>query len=76
LLPAADHAFKLMDPAGGDLLTVIPAQPGRGVPKMRSFADFAALPSASGLVITPYADDLQVTVDTARVSISRPSGCR
>ena len=74
LLPAADHAFKLMDPAGGDLLTVIPAQPGRGVPKMRSFADFAALPSASGLVITPYADDLQVTVDTARVSISRPSG--
>jgi hypothetical protein len=74
LLPAADHAFKLMDPAGGDLLTVIPAQPGRGVPSMRSFADFAALPSASGLVITPYADDLQVDVDTARVSISRPSG--
>ena len=74
LLPAADHAFKLMDPAGGDELTVIPAQPGRGVPSLRSFADFAALPSASGLVITPYADDLQVTVDTARVSISRPSG--
>ncbi|HKX63678.1 MAG TPA: hypothetical protein VJM78_00095 [Rhizomicrobium sp.] len=74
LLPAADHAFQLMDPAGGDLLTVIPAQPGRGVPSLRSFADFAALPSASGLVITPYADDLQVRVDTARVSISRPSG--
>ena len=74
LLPAADHAFQLMDPAGGDLLTVIPAQPGRGVPSLRSFADFAALPSASGLVITPYADDLQVTVDMARVSISRPSG--
>jgi hypothetical protein len=74
LLPAADHAFQLMDPAGGDLLTIIPAQPGRGVPSQRSFADFAALPSASGLVITPYADDLQVTVDDARVSISRPSG--
>jgi len=74
LLPAADHAFQLMDPSGGDLLTVIPAQPGRGVPSMRSFADFAALPTASGLVITPYADDLQVTVDTSRVSISRPSG--
>ena len=28
---------------------------------MRNFADFAALPTASGLVITPYADDLQVT---------------
>jgi hypothetical protein len=74
LLPAADHAFKLLDPAGGDLLTIIPAQPGRGVPILRSFADFAALPTASGLVITPYADDLLVTVDTARVSISRPSG--
>jgi hypothetical protein len=74
LLPAADHAFKLMDPAGGDLLTVIPAQPGRGVPSIRNFADFAALPTASGLVITPYADDLEVSVDTSRVSISRPSG--
>ena len=74
LLPAADHAFKLMDPAGGDLLTIIPAQPGRGVPGLRSFADFAALPSASGLVITPYADDLDVTVEESRVSISRPYG--
>jgi len=74
LLPAADHAFQLMDPSGGDLLTIIPAQPGRGVPALRSFADFAALPTASGLVISPYADDLQVSVDASRVSISRPSG--
>jgi hypothetical protein len=74
LLPAADHAFKLLDPAGGDQLTIIPAQAGRGVPTLRNFADFAALPTASGLVITPYADDLQVTVDTSRVTISRPSG--
>jgi hypothetical protein len=74
LLPAADHAFQLLDPSGGDLLTIIPAQAGRGVPSLRSFADFAALPSASGLVITPYADDLQVNVDTARVSIARPTG--
>src|SRR5258706_12526008 len=74
LLPAADHAFTLVDPAGGDLLTVIPAQPGRGMPAARNFADFVALPTASGLVIMPYADDLQVTVDTSRVSISRPAG--
>jgi len=74
LLPAADHAFQLMDPSGGDLLTIIPAQAGRGVPGLRSFADFAALPTASGLVITPYADDLQVSVEASRVSISRPSG--
>ncbi|HEX2760338.1 MAG TPA: hypothetical protein VHM27_07480, partial [Rhizomicrobium sp.] len=25
LLPAADHAFQLLDPSGGDLLTIIPA---------------------------------------------------
>ena len=74
LLPAADHAFKILDPAGGDLLTVIPAQAGAGLPAMRSFADFAALPSASGLVITPFSDDLQISVDASHVSISRPAG--
>jgi hypothetical protein len=74
LLPAADHAFQLLDPSGGDLLTIIPAQAGRGVPALRSFADFAALPTASGLVISPYADDLEVGVENSRVSISRPSG--
>ena len=74
LLPAADHAFQVLDPAGGDLLTVIPCQIGRGIPAGRNFADFAVLASASGLVITPYADDLSVTVDYGRVSISRPTG--
>ena len=74
LLPAADHVFKLLDPDSGDMLTIIPAQPGRGVPGLRTFADFAALQTASGLVITPFADDLQVSVDLSRVSISRPSG--
>ncbi len=44
LLPLADHAFPITDPAGGDVLTVIPAAPGRGVLAPRYFADFAALP--------------------------------
>ncbi len=74
LLPGADHIFKVQDPASGDLLTVIPAQTGQGLPAIRNFADFAALPSASGLVITPWSDDLTTTVDMARVSISRPAG--
>jgi len=74
LLPAADHAFKIADPSGGDQLTVIPAQAGQGLPSSRNFADFAALPSASGLIITPWSDDLSVTVDMSRVSISRPTG--
>jgi tetratricopeptide (TPR) repeat protein len=74
LLPAADHAFKLLDPAGGDMLTIVPAQAGRGMPATRNFADFAALPTASGLVITPFTDDLVVSVNATRVTISRPAG--
>jgi hypothetical protein len=74
LLPSADHAFKLLDPASGDLLTIIPAAPGSGVPSMRVFADFAALQSAAGLVITPYADDLAISVADSRITIARPSG--
>jgi hypothetical protein len=74
LLPAADHAFPLRDPAGGDTVTVVPAAVGSGVPIPRFFADFAALASAAGLVITPYADDLTVTVNQSRVVIARPQG--
>ncbi len=74
LLPAADHAFPVQDPAGGDVLTIIPGAPGNGIPATRVFADFAVLPTASGLVVTPYADDLAVTVATSRVTIGRPSG--
>jgi hypothetical protein len=74
LLPGADHIFKIQDPSGGDLLTVIPAQVGQGLRTIRYFAEFTALPSASGMVITPWSDDLQVTVDMSRVSIARPAG--
>ena len=61
LLPAADHAFQLLDPVRRRSAD---RHPGASRPRraqLRSFADFAALPTASGLVITPYADDLPVT---------------
>jgi hypothetical protein len=74
LLPAADKSFVLLDPASGDLLTVIPAAPGRAMPQERDYVDFAALPTASGLVLSPYVDDLSVTVADARVTIARPGG--
>jgi hypothetical protein len=41
---------------------------------LRNYLEFAALPAASGLVINPVADDLQVAVAQSRVSISRPGG--
>ena len=74
LLPGADHVFKIQDPASGDVLTMIPGQTGQGLRAIRNFADFAVLPSASGVVITPWSDDLQVAVDMSRISISRPLG--
>ena len=73
-LPRADQSFAITDPASGDTLTIVPAAAGYGVPAQKIFADFAALPSAQGLVIAPYADDLAVTVTQARVSIARPGG--
>ena len=74
LLPAADKSFVLLDPASGDLLTIIPAAPGRAMPQQRDFAEFAALATASGLVLTPYVDDLTITVADARVTIGRSGG--
>lgn len=74
LLPAADKSFSLLDPGSGDMLTIVPAAPGRAMPQQRDYADFAALPTASGLVITPYIDDLGVTVADARVTIERKGG--
>jgi tetratricopeptide (TPR) repeat protein len=73
-LPRADKAFSLTDPASGDSMTVVPSAAGYAVPAQKIFADFAALPSAQGLVIAPYTDDLSVTVAEARVTIARPNG--
>jgi tetratricopeptide (TPR) repeat protein len=74
LVPGAQRAIIAADPAVGDTLTIIPALPGRSVTDQRSFADFDALPTASGVVIAPLADDLAVSVDQSRITISRPLG--
>jgi hypothetical protein len=73
-LPRASVMVPLTDPASGDTLTVIPSSAGFAMPVQKSFADFAALASAQGLVIAPYTDDLLITVSDARVSIARPGG--
>ncbi len=74
LLPGADQTLSLTDPVTGDILTVIPGSSGHAIPAERDYAEFAALPSASGLVVTPYADDLSVAVLLGRVTITRPGG--
>ena len=74
VVPGSAHALSLADPEVGDTLVIVPSQPGNGVRTLRSYLEFAALPSAAGLVLAPAADDLDVTVAQSRVSISRPGG--
>ncbi|MGN6515928.1 MAG: tetratricopeptide repeat protein [Rhizomicrobium sp.] len=74
LVPGALRAITMADPNVGDSLIVIPAIPGRGMVEQKSFVDFNAIPTASGLVIAPLADDLAVAVNQSRVRIGRPNG--
>ena len=74
LIPGAQRAITMEDPTVGDSLIVIPALPGRGIVGEMDFVDFSALPSASGLVIAPLADDVAVAVSQSRIRIGRPGG--
>ncbi|MGH6827331.1 MAG: hypothetical protein ACREFW_00300 [Rhizomicrobium sp.] len=74
LAPGADESLLLADPSAGDMLTVVPALSGRAVPAEHDYAEFAALPTASGVVIEPFVDDLSVKVVNARLTITRPGG--
>jgi hypothetical protein len=74
LVPAADGVFALADPESGDVMSVIPGLPGQAMRAPRTFAAFAALPTASGLVIMPFADGLSVTAADGRVVISTARG--
>jgi hypothetical protein len=73
-LPRADKVFQIVDPASGDTLSVVPSAAGYAVSTQKTFAAFAALPTAQGLVIAPYADDLAIGVAGTRVTLSRPGG--
>jgi hypothetical protein len=74
LVPGALRAISMADPNVGDMLVVIPAIPGRGMVAQKSFVDFNAIPTASGLVIAPLADDVAVAVNQSRIRIGRPNG--
>ena len=74
LIPNATHTLIETDPSAGDTLVIVPGVLGRGVLDARRYAEFAVLPTASGLVVRPYADDLDVVVSTGHVMIARPGG--
>ena len=74
LIPEATHTLIETDPSAGDTLVIVPGVLGRGVLDARRYAEFAVLPTAAGLVVQPYADDLDVVVSTGHVTIARPGG--
>ena len=74
LIPGATHVVPLIDPVAGDSLLVVPAGLGRATIDPHNYAEFSALPTAAGLVVTPLTDDLDVRVTQSRVTITRPNG--
>lgn len=76
LLPGALKPVVLTDPVAGDQLVLIPAAAGRAMLDERTYVEFEALKTASGMVLLPYVDDLSVKIDTTRVTITRPGGLK
>jgi hypothetical protein len=74
LLPGAMRTLTLMDPIAGDDLVLVPSAAGRALLADRSYVEFEALKTASGLVLTPFVDDLSVTLNMGRVTITHPGG--
>lgn len=74
LVPGATTAVPQTDPGAGDALIIIPAFAGRASLDLRTYAQFAVLPTASGLVLAPFSDDLAVNVSNSRVTIGEPGG--
>jgi hypothetical protein len=74
LLPGANHALRIADPAAGDTLVIVPALLGRATQALRSYAELALLPTAAGLAVVPFGDDVSVAALAGRVTISRPQG--
>ena len=63
LVPGATHAVIETDPVAGDTLIIVPGVLGRAVLDPRNYAEFAILPTAAGLAIQPYTDDLVTRVN-------------
>ena len=70
-LAGALHVLILADPDAGDRLFVVPAKPGKGVLTPKRFVEMEALPTAVGIGIVPFSDDLSVEVQNELVTVSR-----
>jgi tetratricopeptide (TPR) repeat protein len=66
---------RITDPDVGDRLIVVTGfVPARGLLKEQDFVEFHLLSSTHGIVVQPFADDVDVELSSDHVVISRPSG--
>jgi len=75
ILAGTTRVVQVADPVVGDTLTVATALgPAKGLRSRREFVQMALLPSAQGLAVEPYAEDVGMAFEGDLVSIGRPSG--
>lgn len=74
VVPGATRAVTLADPEAGDSLIVVPGNVGRGVRDPRRYLELAVLETAAGLAITPFIDNLDVSVRDSRVTVTSVNG--
>ena len=71
--PSRVHQFR--DPIVGDVLQVVTAfPPSRGLVRNQRFVDFAALRSIHGLVLKPFNDDIDVSIEGEGALIEAANG--
>ncbi len=74
-LADAGSVHDLTDPSSGMKMTVVTAfAPARGILKEQVFAELQALPTAHGVAIAPFADDVHVSIERNVVIIGREKG--
>ena len=74
-LQRAGATVEMADPINGArLIAVLASGAPQGVIGARSYVEFAADPTAQGLLIRPFVDDLAVTANPKDVTIARPDG--
>jgi tetratricopeptide (TPR) repeat protein len=74
-LQRGTRVLRVTDPASGEnILVVLASGDPQGVIGGRRFVEFAAEPTAQGLALLAYADDLIVTPEQESVLITAPGG--
>lgn len=73
-LEGAGKTVALNDPGARDKLIAIPGTMGQAVLAERNFVDFTMLPTAAGVVVEPFVDDLTINIAAPRVEITRAGG--